>query len=151
MISKRLLKGIFRCMEGVPEKKSRMVFFFTYAHYYMLPYQTRFSCHFCTVWGWYVSNNFVPEWFECAQILCDDTADKNCSILKKFGLHMLVREKFCKMNFSHWFLALLVLQSRGLNSVQYRILMCPVYRAICVCLGLNSHRNFMVDIVTNKP
>ena len=86
-----------------------------------------------------------------SQIFCDDTADKNCPAAKEPGVYILVREKLCKLDFFHWFLALLVFQLWGLHPVQYCILMCPVYETICVSFGLNSHQNVMVNVITNHP
>ena len=81
---------------------------------------------------WYVPNNFVLEWLECLQILRYDAADKNCPVMKEFCLHMLVRENLCKLDVFDWLLTLAIFQPRGLDPVQYGILMCPVYGSIFV-------------------
>lgn len=57
-----------------------------------------------------MTNNFVLEWLECLQILCYDTADMNCPVLKEIGSHMLVREKLSKLDFFDWLLTLVIFQ-----------------------------------------
>lgn len=81
---------------------------------------------------WYMANNFVLEWLECLQILCYDTADKNCPVAKEIGLHMLVREKLCKLDFFDWLFTLVIFQLGSVDPFQYGILMSPVYGAICM-------------------
>lgn len=113
-------------------------------------HRIRFLRHLFWVLMRDVPHYHISKLVKGLQIFCYYPADNNRPISDKICHNIIVRQEFCKLNITDWFLAGKPVKLWVLDSIKHSKLMCPVDGAVAMLLRLDSGMDFIIDVVSHQ-